>query len=162
MEKSLTPAGRVRRQLKAGRPRKIMNIALSTFEALRRLVDEAARARAAMREAGLEADDIALALIYATPEKPGFETFVSYKWLPQSGETATFFADCGREAKDTPVLYLGILWRQFDRESLGAKALGMPEPVVWVTQFLAGQKAEERLFAARNHFIMGGSKAHDN
>ena len=159
MEKSLTPAGRVRRRLKAGRPR---NIALSTFDALHRLVNEADRARTMMQEAGLDPNDIKLALIYCTPEKPGFEETVGYKWLPQPGETMEFFTRFEKEATETPFLYLGILWLQMDHESPGAKALGRPEPVVWVTQFIAGPKAEEKLFAARNHFITGGSKAHDN
>ncbi len=162
MEKSLTPAGRVRRQLKAGRPRKSLNIPLSTFEALHRIVNEADRARAMMREAGLDPNDIRLALVHCTPDKPGFEETVGYRWLPQPGETMEFFARFESEARDTPLLYLGILWLQMDHESAGAKALGMPEPVVWVTQFIAGPKAEEKLFMARNHFITGGSKAHDN
>jgi len=162
MEKSMTPAGRVRRQLKAGRPRKTLNVALSTFDALHRLVNEADRARTTMVEAGLDPNDIKLALIYCTPEKPGFENTASYKWLPQPGETMEFFTRFENEATETPHLYLGILWRQMDHESAGAKALRRAEPVVWVTQFIAGPKAEERLFAARNHFITGGSKAHDD
>jgi hypothetical protein len=162
MEKSLTPAGRVRRQLKAGRPRKVLGVALSTFDALHRLVNEADRARTMMLEAGLDPNDIKVALIYCTPEKPGFEETVGYKWLPQPGETMEFFARFESEAEETPLLYLGILWLQMDHESAGAKVLGMPEPVVWVTQFVAGPRAEEKLFMARNHFITGGSKAHDN
>jgi hypothetical protein len=115
-----------------------------------------------MLEAGLDPNDIKLALIFCTPEKPGFEEAVGYRWLPHAGETMEFFARFENEAKETPLLYLGIMWLQMDHESPGAKALGRPEPVVWVTQFIAGPKAEERQFAARNHFIMGGSKAHDN
>ena len=162
MEASLTPAGRVHRQLKAGRPRKTLNVALSTFDALHRLVNEADRARAMMRKAGLDPNDIKLALIYCTPEKPGFEQIGRYKFLPQPGETMEFFSGFEQEEKDSRVQYMGILWVQLDHESAGAKLLGRPEPVVWVTQFIAGPKAEEKLFAARNHFITGGSKAHDN
>jgi hypothetical protein len=162
MEALLTAAGRVRRQLKAGRPRKIRNVVLSTFDALHRLVNEAENARTRMVGAGLDPNDIKLALVYCTPEKPGFEGAVAYKWLPQPGETMEFFARFESEATETPLLYLGILWRQMDHESAGAKALRKPEPVVWVTQFVAGPKAEEMLFAARDHFITGGSKAHDN
>jgi hypothetical protein len=162
MEKSLTPAGRVRRQLKAGRPRKILNAALSTFEALNRLVNEADRARTMMREAGLDPNDIKLALIYCTPEKQGFEEIGRYKFLPPPQETMEFFNSFEELIQETPVLYMGILWLQMDHESALAKSFGKAEPVVWVTQFVAGPKAEEKLFAARNHFITGGSKAHEN
>jgi hypothetical protein len=162
MEDSLTPAGRVRRQLKAGRPRKILNAVLPIHEAVMRIVNEADRARGMMRAAMLDPDDIRLALIYCAPEKPGFEEAVAYKWLPGPAETADFFNGIEQQAKDTPLLYLGILWCQMDRESPGAKATGKPEPVAWVTQFVAGPKAEKMQRAARDHFITGGSKAHDN
>jgi hypothetical protein len=163
MENSLTPAGRVRRQLKAGRPRKILNVELTTFDALHRLVNEADRARGMMREAGLDPNDINLALIYRTPEKPGFEQIGRYKFLPQPGETMMeFFSGFEQQEKDTRVQYLGILWFQMDHESPGAKLLGRPEAVSWVTQFVAGPEAEQFQFAARNHFITGGHKTHDN
>ena len=57
MEEAISAAARVRRQLKAGRPRKTRSLQLNTFEAMGRIVNEADRARGLMRGAGLDPSD---------------------------------------------------------------------------------------------------------
>lgn len=155
MEANLTPSARVRRQLKAGRPRKIINRVIPTLEAVTRIADEADRAERMMQAEGLNPADIHLALIYCTPEKPGFEQIGSYKWLPAPGEIGKFITALEDIAKTTAVLFLGILWYQADPDA-------QEKGVAWVTQFLAGPEAEKRLFAARDYFVRGGSKTQDN
>lgn len=159
MEKSLTAASRVRRSLKAGSPRRIHNVRLTHTEAILRLVTEANKARGLMRAEGLDPDDINCALIFCTPELPGFENSVRYKWLPAPGQTSQFFDWFEDESKKAALLFLGILWNQEDRE---ARAKGEDGSVSWVRQFLAGPEAERRLLAARDFFVSGGSKILDN
>jgi hypothetical protein len=156
MEKSLTAAARMRRRFKAGRPAKIRNDALTPLQAINRLVNEADKARGLMRDEGLEPDDVRCALIFCTPEVPGLEEVVRYRWLPAPGETRNIFSAFDDLDRDD-ALFLGILWYQQDRE-----AEGEDRHTVWVTQFMGGSKAEQMLYAARDHFRRGGHKAQDN
>jgi hypothetical protein len=158
MEAQLTGAARVRRQLKAGRPRKIKNEQLPTMAALLRVVQEADRARTLMQKYGCDPTHIHLALIYCTPEKPGREDAVGYKWLPSPGDTGRFFDFFDARAKDTPVFYLGVLWFQEDPE---AREKNQPWQVAWVTQFVAGPEAEKRQSAARDAFVCSGFSLRD-
>jgi hypothetical protein len=153
MEAALTPAAKVRRQLKAGRPSKIANQTLTAFDALQRVVNEADRARAMMVRAGLSPDDVHLALIVRTDETVGL------RWLPQPGtpDAAEYFSSI---VKITPApTFLGILWHQADD---AAAAKGQPRDVVWVTQFMAGDDAERLMLAVRDFFVAGGHKTQDN
>jgi len=158
MQNSLTPAARVRRQLKAGRPRKILNQQLTALDAVQRITNEADRARGMMLKAGLNPDDIRLALIYCTPMKPGFEQAADYKWLPAPSELGSYLTAFENIAKTDVLLFLGILWFQRDHTAKDDSE----KQVAWVTQFLAGPMAEKQLFAARDSFVRGGSKFQDN
>ena len=155
MEEILTPAARVRRQLKAGRPPKITNRVIPTLEAVMRIADEADRARGMMRAERLNPDDIHLALIYCTPEKKGAEQTVGFKWLPAPGSIGKFITTFEKMGEKDTVLFLGILWHQTTKE-------GPAEGVAWVTQFMAGGEAEKRQTAARDYFVNHGSKLQDN
>jgi hypothetical protein len=159
MEEALTPAGRVRRQLKAGRPRKIKNEVVSTFEAVRRIVDEADRAHAMMDAADLNKDDIRLAVVYSTPERPGSVEQVGYKVLPASKDLAKFFTFFEDLAATIPVIFLGILWQQMDHE---AAAKGQPGGVIWFTQWMGGPKVEKMLFTLRDYLTMTNGNLSNN
>ncbi len=110
-----------------GPSRKIRNVALTTFEAVRRIVDEADRARAMMRDKELEPDDIKLALIYCTPEKPGFEDSVGYKWLPAPQDIGKFFTAFDEIAAIPPYSSSGFS---------GIRKTAKPRPRVRAGKFL--------------------------
>jgi hypothetical protein len=142
MEERLSAADRVRRRLKAGRPRTIQQAELSPLQAINRLVSEADKARGVMREEGLEAEDIALGLVFYTPEARGYENDVRCRWLPPPGKTHTFFAAIEKIGNNTPTLFMGIVWRLEDRDTgKGAS---------WVTPFKGGPEAEAMLRIARD------------
>ncbi len=152
MERSLTAAAKMRRRFKAGRPAKIQNVVLKPLQAIHRLVTEADKARNLMVDEGLDPNDVYCALVYATPELPGFQDVGRYRWLPGpgSGHTFTFYSAIEELANTAAVLFLGILWFQIDRE-----ATGDDRHVVWITQFMGGPKAEQILLNARDHFRAG-------
>ena len=98
METAISTAARVRRQLKAGRPR-TGSLALNAYEALGILVNQVERARGLMSEAGLNPYDISLRLIIRT--KAG----MLLKKLPPPEEAQTFFTS----VCDAAGQFLGIL-----------------------------------------------------
>lgn len=160
MEKTLTKAAQVRRVLKGGRPRRIRNEALSLPEAALRIVQEANKARALMKEQGLDSNDISCAMVYCTPEVPDSPAW-QYKGLPRPEKQNEFFgwfADLGqREA----VLFLGILWQLIDRD---ANPQGV-QVSFWLDPFLTGTEIDKRLLAAKQYaeeVIKNGGKPLDN
>lgn len=144
MEVSITEAARVRRQLKAGRPRKTRSLSFNSYEATGRIVSEADRARGLMRAAGLDAADVRLGLIVRT------STDLHCKWLPAPEEAGTFFAAI---LAMVDAVFLGILWQQIDRE---VEANGVPLSSYWVTPFVAEQEAQKQMLALRDFVTAGG------
>ncbi|MGA7257951.1 MAG: hypothetical protein WBX09_15010 [Terracidiphilus sp.] len=146
MEEAISAAARVRRQLKAGRPRKTRSLQLNTFEAMGRIVNEADRARGLMRGAGLDPDDVRLGLIMRTG------TNLLCKRLPPPGETGPFFKAISEMAS---VQFLGILWEQADRD---AEVKGRPGFVCWITPFVAEPEYQELLLALQASIRASGSR----
>ena len=66
MDESLSQTEKVKRQLKAGRPRRTTAPPATVFEAVQRLHGEATRARVLMGRYGLDEQDIGLALLCRT------------------------------------------------------------------------------------------------
>jgi hypothetical protein len=143
MEGSISAAARVRRQLRAGRPRKTHRLDLNSFEVMGRLVSEADRANSLMGEAGLDPADLRLGLIVRTT------TDLQCKWLPASEEAGIFFAAISAMAGAE---FLGILWKQADRET---HVNGLPLVNYWVTPFVAGPEAERLIEAIRSAAAVG-------
>ncbi len=143
MEGSISAAARVRRQLKAGRPRKA-SLSLNSYSAMGLVMGEADRARGLMRDAGLDAGDIRLGLIVRTA------TDLHCKWLPQPEAAASFFAAIA-DVKDAE--FLGILWQQTDRETV---VNGVPLSNYWVTPFLTDKESQKQMIALRDYATVGG------
>ena len=101
MEDSISTAARVRRQLKAGRPRTTRSLSLNSYEAMGRIMGEADRARGLMSAAGLDHADVRLGLIVRT------STDLHCKWLPVPEEAGVFFTAISDIAS---AYFLGILW----------------------------------------------------
>ena len=146
MEKTLTAAARVRRAFKSGRPAKVPSVSMSLWAAMEKISTEAGRAKDLMQAEGLDPNDIECALMLSIP---GFD---GWKYFPEPGSTFEFFDEI-RELGAAQ--YLGIMWRQIDRESDGP-------PVVWVTQLMGGAEAEKKLLAIRDAYVLGGSKLRNN
>lgn len=144
MESALTVAARVRRQLKAGRPRTTRS--LERHEALGRIVAEADRARQLMGEAGLIPEDIRLGLVIRTG------TDILVKRLPEPEDVARFFTAVSSLVNPH---FLGILWEQTDRE---AEAQGKPGFTLWITPFVAEPEAQEQLRALQAFFLAAGTR----
>ena len=133
MEEALTATARVRRQLKAGRPRTKGSLSLNSFEAMGRLVNEAVRAGELMEGAGLDPADVRLALIVRTHS----DLRVSWLLAPEHAEQFfKAFADV------TDAQFLGILWQQIDRSIHDANGISLSS--FWVTPFVADGASQRR------------------
>ena len=148
MEHSISAAARVRRQLKAGRPRKT-GLSLNSYEAMGRVVGEADRAHGLMSAAGLDVADVHLGLIVRTL------TDLHCKWLPVPEEAGAFFA----AISDMDAAFLGILWQQIDRE---VQVNGVPISNFWVTPFVTEPKAQQQMLALRDFVTAGGIRMQAN
>jgi hypothetical protein len=148
MEKSISVAARVRRQLKAGRPRKT-SLSLNSYSAMGQIMGEADRARGLMRDAGLDVADVRLGLIVRTP------TDLHCKWLPAPEDAGTFFAAIDILGAE----FLGILWQQIDRE---AQVNGVPLSNYWVTPFVTEPEAQQQMLALRDFVTAGGLRMQAN
>jgi hypothetical protein len=142
MENSLTVAEKVRRQLKAGRPRKTKAVPRTVLEAVQRLVDEADRAQSLMQKYGLHANDIKLALLCHTddPRRPSI-------WpaqLPPPGNIGAYFDDLETRTAGFDARFLGILWQQTDHE---VQVKGQPMQSLWITEFSKDGPASLELLA---------------
>ena len=149
MEDSISTAARVRRQLKAGRPRKA-SLSLNSYSAMGLVIGEADRARQMMRDAGLDAADVRLGLIVRTT------TDLHCKWLPAPEDVAPFFTAI-TDMVDAE--FLGILWQQTDRE---VKANGVPLSSFWVTEFVTEPEAQKQMLALRDFVTAGGLRMQAN
>lgn len=128
MEDSLTPAEKVRRQLKAGRKPKARALP-SLFEAVQRLCTEADRACGLMQKYGLDPSDIRLALL-CRAEIPG-RPLIQMHPLPAPGNIGAFIAPLEELASLTRVDFVGIIWQLDVRDPKEAEA-----PVIlWITEF---------------------------
>ena len=147
MEKAITTAARVRRQLRAGRPRSRSTSdvkGLNSFSAMGLLATQADRASELMEANGLDATDLRLGLIIRT------KTDLMCKWLPSAEQTGPFFEEITK-LKDPQ--YLGILWQQIDRD---IKQDGVPQSTYWVTPFVAEPKALEQMKTLEAFAVAGG------
>jgi hypothetical protein len=153
MEATWTKASDVRKRLKAGRPKRIVTEQISLMDAMLRIIKEADTARGLMSEAGLDPDDITISLVFLTPNLPGCENDVMYKELLPPGRIGEYVTDLEKVAAlaNNDVWFIGIIWRQKDRE---AQAQGRPWKPTWVTQFVGGPVAERHLKAARDKFMV--------
>ena len=149
MEAAISAAARVRRQLKAGRPRKTRSLQLNSFEAMGLIVKEADRACGLMSSAGLDPDDVRLGLIMRTG------TNLLCKRLPPPGETGPFFTAISEMSN---VQFLGILWEQTDRD---VEAKVQPGFVCWITPFVAEPEDQELLLALQASIRASGSRMPD-
>ena len=151
METSITAAARVRRQLRAGRPRTVRAVKdLNGFTAMGTLVNQAVRAGELMERAGLDPADLRLGLVIRTGES------LHCMWLPSPDAAQRFFEDVDRVAGAE---FLGILWKQADRE---IEKDGLPLVSYWITPFVADTKAQEQMELLRAYAVTGGNGMHFN
>jgi hypothetical protein len=151
MEDSISTAARVRRQLKAGRPRTTQPVRdLNSFKAMGILLGQADRARELMHNAGLDPSDVYLGLIIRTPND------LLCKWLPAPEGAETFFTAISGMAGAE---FLGILWQQTDRE---IQSNGVPLSNYWVTPFVAEPEAQQQMLALRDFVTAGGIRMQAN
>jgi hypothetical protein len=146
MESTMTAAARVRRKLKAGRPRTVNSLALNSYALMGALVSQADRAIGLMEDAGLDPNDLRLGLIIRTGDS------LHCMWLPPPGEAEGFF---GKVSSIASAEFLGILWKQADRE---IENDGLPLVNYWVTPFAADAKAHQQMELLRAHAVLGGRK----
>jgi len=151
MEESISTAARVRRQLKAGRPRSVQDVKdLNSFKAMGILVSQADRAQELMQDAGLDPNDVRLGLIVRTAKD------IMCKWFPAPEEAGPFFAAiCDLAGAQ----FLGVLWHQTDRE---IQADGIPRSTYWVTPFVAEPEAQRQMLALRDFITAGGLRMQAN
>ena len=149
MEGAISAAARVRRQLKAGRPRKT-SLSLNSYKAMGVIMGEADRARGLMHKAGLDPVDVRLGLIVRTP------TDLHCKWLPVPEEAPAFFAAISGMVD---AVFLGVLWQQTDRE---VQADGVPLSNYWVTPFVTEPEAKQQMSALCNFVTAGGMRMQAN
>lgn len=145
MEKAITAAARVRRQLKAGRPRTIRSLNLNPYEVMGILVNQADRASGLMAEAQLNPEDIKLRLIIRSQDA------MLLKRLPPPEEAKAFFQAVESMAG---AQFLGILWEQIDREA----EAGKPPVTYWVTPFVADAESQQQMEALMNFISAGGTR----
>lgn len=141
MDESLNAAARARKAIKSGRPK--AKAALTTFDAIQRLMDEADRARGLMRKQGLDPGDIRLALIFRTATDIGSKTLP----MPAPEEIGRFYESLEAMAAAGPVTFLGIMWEQIDREH------GKPERNLWFTEFANDPRGALEMLAFRNRLM---------
>jgi hypothetical protein len=138
-----TKAAKVRRMFKAGRPRqkdRVLRPEQAIYEACLLLDD----IRAAMRGAGLSADDVRAALVLMTPETAEGVDFIHVLRIPPPKKLPELFVKVSKAQKSGAVLPLGIVIGQEDHEVTdGIKG------VMWVEPFLTGPRAVRALIEAR-------------
>jgi hypothetical protein len=142
MEESLTRAERVRRQLKAGRPRKTRTAPRSVFDAVQRIIGEGDRAQGLMLKYGLDPRGIRLTLLYRLADAA-----IGSKPLPPPEHIGAFITELEQIAAQARVNFLGILWGQVDLE---ARAKREPEWTMWVTEFADDKRATLDMLAFKN------------
>ena len=147
MEKVLTPAARVRRAFKAGRPRQKDRV-LTPVQAIYQACILLDALRSAMLEAGLLADDVRCGLVLMTPEVPSGFDLIQALPIPPPKELPDLFAKVERAVEAGVTLPLGIVIQQRDREGEDPKSLG----ATWVEPFLTGPRAARALIEARRAF----------
>jgi hypothetical protein len=144
MEDSLTPAERVRRQLKAGRPNKTRTIPGSVFEAAQRIVAEADRAQNLLQKYGLAPSTVALALVLRVhdPTVPPIQAHP----LPASRKLGPYIDTLEQMADAAEVDFLGILWQLDD--------LDKRQRVIWATPFAQDTQTVMDLLTFKNQVTL--------
>lgn len=133
MERSLTPAERVRRQLKSGRKPRTFKLP-GLLDAVRRLCEESDRGQSMMQKHGLSPDDIHLALVWRTARGT-----VGHSPLPPPGGIGQYVA----KHEQVPLDFLGIMWWQTGPDT------GQTAPM-WITEFSADKRAALELLDYKN------------
>ena len=149
----MTPEQLVRKKFKSALPRTILNRVISKFEAMAKTMDLIDGFQDAMKGAGLNPRDVRAGLVYVLPN---VKDVVHTLWLPLNAQDVGSWVDRVVGIKD-PVLFLGLLFYQRDREAKAEK-----EHTAFLWPFMAGPEAEKHLLAARNFFVKGGHKTQDN
>lgn len=151
MEESLTRAERVRRQLKAGRPRKASAAPRTVFDAVQRIIGEADRAQGLMLKYGLDPKGIRLTLLYRLADAA-----IGSKPLPAPERIGAFITELEQIATQAGVDFLGILWGQVDLE---AQAKREPEWTMWITEFADDKRATLDMLAFKNKLASVSAKS---
>jgi hypothetical protein len=139
MESEMTAATRVQRRLKSGpHVRKLPN-ALSVLDAVHRLTGEADRAQSAMLEEQLDPEDIHLGLIFlvSTDSPDGLQESLGVQWLGTPDKIGEFIMSFEQRAKQSRLMFLGILWALLDRED--------NRGIMWAKPLVSGQDERMKL-----------------
>jgi hypothetical protein len=152
MESGLTIAARARRRFKAGKPRKITNDPLTALDAMARAVKEYGRLKELMKDESetqgetSDPNDAAAALVYAVLNVETMQHEAQRTWLPVSSTNIGSFVETVNALDPTNTVFLGIIFRQLDRQAKRAEDLR----VYWVAQFMGGPLAEKNLKEMRD------------
>lgn len=138
---SMTAAQRVQRRLNAGR-RPALPESLSLLEAVKRLADEADRAKSTMADEQLDPEDIHLALLFSA--KDDAQEYLGYRRLGPPDEVGAFVTGLEKLAGVSKLTFLGIVWSVYDREA--------EKGLRWARTLVAGEEAEERVQLAKGLF----------
>jgi hypothetical protein len=148
VDQLMTRAAKVRRRIKAGRPKFVPLESMNILMALSRTFAEMDRTATLMLEEGLDPRDVRAYLIYR--HRGGMEIAM----LPSPKTIGPFIEQIGRR-KDPD--FLGLLFYQRDREAAPGK-----QDVTWVIQYMGGPEAERDLRLMRQKFIEDGHPALEN
>ena len=144
----MTPAAKVRRRFKAGRPKFAAFDSMTVLMALSRTFEEMDKAATLMLEEGLEPNDVRAYLIYREPGR------IEIAMLPAPDKIGPFIEKIARTQKPE---FLGLLFYQKDREASPGK-----QDVTWIIQYMGGPEAERDLRAAQLKFVKDGHPALEN
>ena len=150
MNASLNAAERVRRQLKAGAKPKT-RILPPLHEAIKRLCLAADKGQSLMQRAGLNPDDIRVALIFRTDSQIGSKPLPVQ---PSPEAIGVFYESLETIAAAEQMTCLGIMWEQIDR----APAKGKAPINLWVTQFADDKRAALEMLMFRNALVARGGQ----
>lgn len=134
----MSAAEKVRRQIKAGHKPKTLEFP-SLFGAMKRMCDEADRARELMSNAGLDPDDIHLALLYRVGEN-----HIGRSPLPSPGSIGPFVEKFEQMGE---VDFIGIMWWQTTPETRGKNDKAAP---MWITEFADDKRTASQLLIFKN------------
>jgi hypothetical protein len=144
MEESLTPAERVKRQLKAGRPKRTLALPGSVFEAVQRMMGEAGRAESLLRKYGLPSTTVTLALVCRV-DNPSVQP-IQAQALPANRKLGPFIDKLEQLSDAAPVDFLGILWQLDD--------LDKQQRVIWATPFAQDTRTVLDLLTYKNQVTL--------
>jgi hypothetical protein len=147
-DENLTPAAKVRKQFKTGRPRR--SRVVNAISAVGELCDQMDKLREMQQAAGLNPNDVYGAIVWRAVDVDGLDkTFYRHLRGPERVP-----AMLERLGQFNNVLVLGLMFEQWDPKT--------KEAAVWVFPFIADEEALELLAKARKHYISGGRTKLEN